>query len=81
LGSLSRIFKRKIKAVTLPTPGFFSFTSVTDQNGKVTSYASDADRLTSVTDAAQNMTHYAYDLENNLSSITDAAPAHYLFRL
>ena len=57
-------------------------TSVTDQNGKVTSYDyDDADRLTSVTDAALNVTHYAYDLENNLSSITDAAPAHYLFRL
>ena len=47
---------------------------MTDQNGKVTSYAyDDADRLTSVTDAVLNVTHYAYDLENNLLSITDAA--------
>jgi len=28
------------------------------------------DRLTSVTEAAQNVTTYAYDLENNLTSIT-----------
>jgi YD repeat-containing protein len=49
-------------------------TSVTDQNGKVTSYAyDDADRLLTVTDAALNVTHYAYDTENNLTSITDAA--------
>ena len=48
-------------------------TSVTDQNGKVTSYAyDDADRLLTVTDAALNVTHYAYDTENNLLSITDA---------
>jgi YD repeat-containing protein len=34
---------------------------VTDQSGKLTSYAyDDADRLTSVTDAAQSVTHYAY---------------------
>ena len=47
---------------------------MTDQNGKVTSYAyDDADRLINVTDVALNVTHYAYDLENNLTSITDAA--------
>lgn len=35
---------------------------VTDQNGKVTSYAyDDADRLTSVTDAAQHTTSFVYD--------------------
>jgi len=50
-------------------------TSVTDQNGKITTYAyDDADRLTSVTDAATpgNVTSYAYDTEDNLTSITDA---------
>jgi len=48
-------------------------TSVTDQNGKQTTYAyDDADRLISVTDAAQHVTSYAYDDENNLSTITDA---------
>jgi YD repeat-containing protein len=46
-------------------------TSVTDQNGKVTSYTyNDADRLTSVTNAAQNVTTYGYDTKNNLLSIT-----------
>ena len=37
-------------------------TSVTDQNGKQTTYAyDDADRLLSVTDAAHHVTQYAYD--------------------
>ncbi len=49
-------------------------TSVTDGNGKTTTYAyDDADRLTSVTDAASNVTRYAYDNESHLTSITDAA--------
>jgi YD repeat-containing protein len=49
-------------------------TSVTDQNGKTTTYAyDDADRLTSVTDAANHVTTYGYDTENNLTSIKDAA--------
>ena len=48
-------------------------TSVTDQNGKTTSYAyDDADRLITVTDAAQHATNYGYDTESNLTSITDA---------
>jgi YD repeat-containing protein len=51
-------------------------TSVTDQNGKTTTYAyDDADCLISVTDAqtpTAGVTQYAYDSENNLLSITDA---------
>ena len=46
---------------------------MTDQNGKVTTYAyDDADRLTSVTDARNHVTAYGYDTENNLTSIQDA---------
>jgi len=50
-------------------PGSFGFddnglgrrTSVTDQNGKTTSYAyDDADRLLTVTDAASNVTTFTY---------------------
>ena len=49
---------------------------MTDQNGKVTSYAyDDADRLVSVTDAqtpTRGVTQYGYDTEGDLISITDA---------
>src|SRR5260370_39730558 len=51
-------------------------TSVTDQNGKTTTYTyDDADRLLTVTDAATpgNVTTYGYDTESNLTSIKDAS--------
>src|SRR5262249_37796232 len=58
-------------------------TSVTDQNGKVTTYAyDDADRLTSVTDAqtpTAGVTTYGYDTENDLTDIWDAAGNHTRF--
>jgi RHS repeat-associated protein len=58
-------------------------TSVTDQNGKTTQYAyDDADRLISVTDAqtpTAGVTTYAYDTENDLTDIWDAASHHTRF--
>ncbi len=72
---------QRVTLITYPDSTTTSFgydyrgrrTSVTDQNGKTTSYTyDDADRLLTVTDAASNVTTYGYDTEGNLTSITDA---------